>query len=91
MSSQAFNPYIFEQDFIKLLASHGFKQTHSCPHTFIKFCTVNPLNSLTVNDHVDDNFIITTSTTLAKELEELIQNRYGNPVKIKFNYKSNVL
>jgi hypothetical protein len=80
--------HIFEQDFIKTLAKHGFIQTRSCPHTFIKFCTINPLNSLTVNDHVDDNFIISTSKTLLAELETLIQQRYGNPKKIIFNYKS---
>jgi hypothetical protein len=59
------------------MASGGFFPLPSDPKTFHKRCPINPLNSLSVNMHVDDGEGYTQSPHLLKELKALLLKRYN--------------
>ena len=75
----------YDKDLTNLLSNAGFMPTPSDPHSFYKQCPINPLNSLTVNLHVDDGWHVTCSSTLLAELKAVLTSRYG---EIKFNNES---
>lgn len=67
----------YDQDLARVLAAAGFHPTPSDHHTFHKTCPLNPLDSLTLNIHVDDGWHCTTSTTLLADLKATLTARYG--------------
>ena len=75
----------YDKDLVNLLTTNGFVPTASDHHSFYKQCPLNPLNSLTLNMHVDDGWYVTCSTILREELKTILQRRYGT---IAFNDKS---
>ena len=52
----------FDKDLTLLLTNAGFIPTSSDHHSFHKRCPDNPLDSLTLNMHVDDGWHITSSS-----------------------------
>ena len=75
----------YDKDLSLLLTNAGFLHTPSDHHTFFKRCPVNPLDSLTLNLHVDDGWHVTCSSTLLADLKQVLTSRYG---PIAFNDKS---
>ena len=75
----------YDKDLTHLLTSAGFTPTPSDHHSFHKRCPNNPLDSITLNMHVDDGWYVTCSTTLRAELKLLLESRYGT---IAFNDES---
>ena len=69
--------YEYDKDLTQLLTTAGFLPTASDHHTFFKRCPNNPLDSLTLNMHVDDGWHITCSTQLLTELKAILNKRYG--------------
>lgn len=69
--------YEYDKDLTLLLTTAGFQPTPSDHHTYYKQCPDNPLDSLTLNMHVDDGWHITCSTRLLAELKAILTKRYG--------------
>lgn len=67
----------FDEDLTLLLTNAGFIPTPSDHHSFYKRCPDNPLDSLTLNMHVDDGWHITCSNRLLIELKDILTSRYG--------------
>ena len=60
--------YEFDKDLTLLLTNAGFMPTSSDQHSFHKRCPDNPLDSLTLNMHVDDGWHVTCSSRLLTQL-----------------------
>ena len=69
--------YEFDKDLTLLLTNAGFMPTSSDHHSFHKHCPDNPLDSLTLNMHVDDGWHVTCSSRLLAELKDVLTSRYG--------------
>ena len=67
----------FDKDLSHLLINAGFLPTPSDHHSFHKRYPNNPLDSLTLNMHVDDGWHITSSSTLLLQLKQVLTSRYG--------------
>jgi hypothetical protein len=69
--------YEYDKDLTQLLTTAGFLPTASDHHSFHKRCPDNPLDSLTLNMHVDDGWHVTCSARLLSELKAILTARYG--------------
>ena len=69
--------HAFGRDLTLHLTNAGFIPTSSDHHSFHKRCPDNPLDSLTLNMHVDDGWHITSSSRHLVQLKDVLTSRYG--------------